>query len=63
MTQANFEYRGNFGDVDGEETVNNTRIDLNGRLFLTRKLWDVGNTAPYGHRGFAGSRAETAEPL
>lgn len=20
-------------------------------LFLTRKLWDVGNTAPYGHRG------------
>ena len=19
--------------------------------FLTRKLWDVGNTAPYGHRG------------
>lgn len=21
------------------------------REFLTRKLWDVGNTAPYGHRG------------
>jgi hypothetical protein len=21
------------------------------RQFLTRKLWDVGNTAPYGHRG------------
>jgi len=21
------------------------------RLFLTRKLWDVGNSAPYGHRG------------
>ncbi len=21
------------------------------RKFLTRKLWDVGNTAPYGHRG------------
>lgn len=20
-------------------------------FFLTRKLWDVGNTAPYGHRG------------
>ena len=20
-------------------------------LFLTRKLWDVGNSAPYGHRG------------
>jgi hypothetical protein len=20
-------------------------------MFLTRKLWDVGNTAPYGHRG------------
>jgi hypothetical protein len=21
------------------------------RQFLTRKLWDVGNSAPYGHRG------------
>ena len=21
------------------------------REFLTRKLWDVGNSAPYGHRG------------
>jgi len=31
------------------------RPDQDGRpgseFFLTRKLWDVGNTAPYGHRG------------
>ncbi|MEE4162254.1 MAG: di-heme oxidoredictase family protein [Woeseiaceae bacterium] len=31
------------------------RADQDGRpgaeFFLTRKLWDVGNTAPYGHRG------------
>ena len=31
------------------------RADQNGKpgteYFLTRKLWDVGNTAPYGHRG------------
>nr|WP_228779134.1 di-heme oxidoredictase family protein [Methylobacter sp. BlB1] len=31
------------------------RPDQNGKpgseFFLTRKLWDVGNTAPYGHRG------------
>lgn len=31
------------------------RPDQNGNpgseYFLTRKLWDVGNTAPYGHRG------------
>ncbi len=31
------------------------RPDLNGRpgseFFLTRKLWDVGNSGPYGHRG------------
>jgi opacity protein-like surface antigen len=39
MTQANVEYRGNFGNVDGEETANNTRLDLNGKLFLTRKLF------------------------
>ena len=31
------------------------RPDQDGRpgseFFLTRKLWDVGNSAPYGHRG------------
>jgi len=26
--------------------------------FLTRKLWDVGNTAPYGHRGDLSTIAE-----
>ncbi len=31
------------------EEVEQDGIDT--RLFLTRKLWDVGNTAPYGHRG------------
>jgi len=32
----------------------NERVSQNGvstREFLTRKLWDVGNSAPYGHRG------------
>jgi len=32
----------------------NERVIQNGvptNLFITRKLWDVGNTAPYGHRG------------
>jgi hypothetical protein len=32
----------------------NERLTQNGvstREFLTRKLWDVGNSAPYGHRG------------
>jgi len=32
----------------------NERLIQNGvplNQFLTRKLWDVGNTAPYGHRG------------
>jgi Di-haem oxidoreductase, putative peroxidase len=32
----------------------NERIIQNGvptNQFITRKLWDVGNTAPYGHRG------------
>jgi cytochrome c peroxidase len=32
----------------------NERLVQNGvpvAVFLTRKLWDVGNTAPYGHRG------------
>ncbi len=27
-------------------------------FFLTRKLWDVGNTAPYGHRGDVGTITE-----
>ena len=27
-------------------------------FFLTRKLWDVGNTAPYGHRGDLGTITE-----
>lgn len=32
----------------------NERLVQNGvpiAVFITRKLWDVGNTAPYGHRG------------
>jgi Di-haem oxidoreductase, putative peroxidase len=32
----------------------NERVIQNGvptNQFITRKLWDVGNTAPYGHRG------------
>ena len=32
----------------------NEKVTQNGvstREFLTRKLWDVGNSAPYGHRG------------
>jgi len=37
-----------------EELLQN-RPDLHGRpgteFFITRKLWDVGNTAPYGHVG------------
>lgn len=37
------------------EELAQTRPDQDGRpgteFFLTRKLWDVGNTAPYGHRG------------
>ena len=38
------------------------RPDQNGRpgteYFLTRKLWDVGNSAPYGHRGDLSTIAE-----
>ena len=30
-------------------------------VFLTRKLWDVGNTAPYGHRGDLGTITEAIE--
>jgi len=30
-------------------------------LFLTRKLWDVGNSAPYGHRGDLGTITEAIE--
>ena len=37
------------------ETLAQGRPDQDGKpgteFFLTRKLWDVGNTAPYGHRG------------
>ncbi|MDH3686760.1 MAG: thiol oxidoreductase [Myxococcales bacterium] len=37
------------------EVLSQGRPDQNGvpgtEFFLTRKLWDVGNTAPYGHRG------------
>jgi mono/diheme cytochrome c family protein len=37
------------------ELVPQGRPDQDGKpgteFFLTRKLWDVGNTAPYGHRG------------
>jgi CxxC motif-containing protein (DUF1111 family) len=32
----------------------NEKLSQNGvstREFITRRLWDVGNTAPYGHRG------------
>ena len=37
------------------ETLRDSRPDVGGRhgseFFLTRKLWDVGSSAPYGHRG------------
>ena len=37
------------------ETLAQTRPDQDGlpgsEFFITRKLWDVGNSAPYGHRG------------
>lgn len=37
------------------EELSQGRADQDGKpgaeFFLTRKLWDVGNTAPYGHRG------------
>jgi mono/diheme cytochrome c family protein len=39
----------------GNEQLAQGRPDQDGRpgteFFLTRKLWDVGNSAPYGHRG------------
>lgn len=37
------------------ETLRDSRPDVGGRhgseFFITRKLWDVGSSAPYGHRG------------
>ncbi|MGF1640447.1 MAG: di-heme oxidoredictase family protein [Rhodospirillales bacterium] len=37
------------------ETLDQGRPEIDGRpgreCFITRKLWDVGNSAPYGHRG------------
>ncbi len=37
------------------ETLRDSRPDVNGRhgseFFITRKLWDAGSSAPYGHRG------------
>jgi CxxC motif-containing protein (DUF1111 family) len=48
------------GDMDAirffcNEQLTQGRPEQNGisgtEFFLTRKLWDVGNTAPYGHRG------------
>jgi Di-haem oxidoreductase, putative peroxidase len=39
---------------DQDPFFRNERIVQNGvpvDQFITRKLWDVGNTAPYGHRG------------
>ena len=48
------------GDADPirffcNELLAQGRADQDGKpgaeFFLTRKLWDVGNTAPYGHRG------------
>jgi len=39
---------------DGDPFFRNERLVQGGvpiDQFITRKLWDVGNTAPYGHRG------------
>ena len=39
---------------DQDPFFRNERLVQNGvpvDVFITRKLWDVGNTAPYGHRG------------
>jgi cytochrome c peroxidase len=39
---------------DADPFFRNERLVQNGvpvDQFITRKLWDVGNTAPYGHRG------------
>ena len=37
------------------ETLRDSRPDVGGRhgseFFITRKLWDAGSSAPYGHRG------------
>ncbi len=37
------------------ETLRDSRPDVDGRhgseFFITRKLWDAGSSAPYGHRG------------
>ena len=40
---------GNTGQFFCNEQVSQAGIST--REFLTRKLWDVGNSAPYGHRG------------
>jgi hypothetical protein len=44
------------------EQLTQGRPDQDGRpgteFFLTRKLWDVGNSAPYGHRGDVSTIAE-----
>lgn len=38
-----------------DEQLAQTRPDQDGKpgaeFFITRKLWDIGNSAPYGHRG------------
>jgi hypothetical protein len=41
------------------EMVQQQGIAIN--TFLTRKLWDVGNTAPYGHRGDLSTLSEAIE--
>ena len=38
-SQLNLQYKGNYGDVDGEETVNNHRGDIDFNLFLSRRLF------------------------
>lgn len=40
----------------GNETVHERRLPRN--VFLTRRLWAVGNTDPYGHRGDVTTLAE-----
>jgi cytochrome c peroxidase len=42
------------GKLNGFAPASDFTVELPPRStgeFLTRKLWDVGNTAPYGHRG------------
>ena len=45
-----------------DELVDQNRPAQDGRpgaeFFITRRLWDVGNTAPYGHRGNLSTIAE-----